>query len=334
MHDGALHNGDEVEVRSAAEILQTLDEHGALDSMPFMPEMVAYCGKRFTVDRRAEKVCDTIGSTLQSRRLPDAVFLNDFRCDGAAHGGCQAECRFFWKDAWLRRVSPGDPPRDTDGDGAAVQALLERVQANTRRPSDDGTVRYRCQATEVTAATTPLSTYDPRPYIRELTSSNVSIRTFARVMGRAAVWQPAHHFKKLPWPKGPHARSPKAEPLDLQPGEWVRVKSAEEIEATLTTSGANRGLHFDIEMLPFCGQTMQVASRVHRIIDERNGEMLEFGSDCIKLENAMCSGERSTGRWFCARQIYPYWRECWLERVDAPAGAERTDSVDASYSQL
>ena len=89
--------------------------------------------------------------------------------------------------------------------------------------------------------------------------------------------------------------------LDLQPGEWVRVKSREEIEATLTTGGANRGLHFDIEMLPFCGQTMQVSSRVQRIIDERNGEMLEFGSDCIKLENAMCSGERSTGRWFCAR---------------------------------
>jgi hypothetical protein len=32
--------GDVVEVRSAAEILATLDENGALDSMPFMPEML------------------------------------------------------------------------------------------------------------------------------------------------------------------------------------------------------------------------------------------------------------------------------------------------------
>ena len=39
--------GDTVEVRSAEEILNTLDEQGALDGMPFMPEMFEYCGKRF-----------------------------------------------------------------------------------------------------------------------------------------------------------------------------------------------------------------------------------------------------------------------------------------------
>jgi hypothetical protein len=169
------------------------------------------------------------------------------------------------------------------------------------------------------AASTPLSTTDPRPYFRELTSTNVTVRTFTRVMARAAVMQPAHRFGLLRWPKGPNTRSPKYEPLGLQPGEWVRVKPREEIEQTLTVEGANRGLHFDIEMVPFCGQTMQVRGRVTQIIDERTGEMLRFGSDCIKLEGAVCSGERSTGRWFCAREIFPYWRECWLERVPAPA---------------
>ena len=67
MQAGALHKGDLVEVRSAAEILATLDEHGALDAMPFMPEMVASCGRRFTVSTRTDKVCDTIDSTLRSR---------------------------------------------------------------------------------------------------------------------------------------------------------------------------------------------------------------------------------------------------------------------------
>jgi hypothetical protein len=321
MRDGALRRGDLVEVRSAAEILPTLDEHGARDSMPFMPEMVAYCRRRFTVDRRAEKICDTINSTLQSRWLPNTVLLDELRCDGTAHGGCQAECRFFWNEVWLRKVEPHEPVRSTDDDPSAVRALLERVGANTRRASEDGKPRYRCQATEMAAASTPLSTTDPRPYIRELTSTNVSVRTFARVMARAAVMQPAHHFGVLRRPKGPNTRSPKSRPLDLQPGEWVRVKPREEIEATLTTEGSNRGLHFDIEMLPFCGQVLQVRGRVKRIVDERSGEMLEFGSDCVKLENAVCSGERSTGRWFCPREIYPYWRECWVERVDGKNGS-------------
>jgi hypothetical protein len=319
MREGALRSGDTVEVRRAAEILQTLDDKGALDSMPFMPEMVQYCGRRFRVDRRAEKVCDTINSTLRSRRLANTVFLDELRCDGAGHGGCQAECRFFWNEAWLRKVDPATPPTEHDYDVSARAALLERVEGATRRPGDDSTIRYRCQATEMVAASTPLATADPRPYLRELTSANVSIRTFTRVMSRAAVMQPAHHFGVLRWPKGPNTRSPKTEPLGLQAGEWVRVKSREEVEATLTNTGANRGLHFDIEMVPYCGQVLQVRGRVSRIIDERTGEMLEFGSDCIKLEKAVCSGERSTGRWFCAREIYPYWRECWLERLEGAA---------------
>ena len=28
--------------------------------MPFMPEMLRYAGKRFTVSRRVEKICDTV----------------------------------------------------------------------------------------------------------------------------------------------------------------------------------------------------------------------------------------------------------------------------------
>ena len=41
--------GEWVEVRSKEEILRTLDRHGQLDGMPFMPEMFAFCGKQFRV---------------------------------------------------------------------------------------------------------------------------------------------------------------------------------------------------------------------------------------------------------------------------------------------
>ena len=223
MRNDVLRRGDLVEVRSASEILGTLDDAGALDAVPFMPEMIELCGRRFVVDRRAEKVCDTVNTTLRSRHLPDTLFLGEERCDGSSHDGCQAECRLLWKEAWLRKVAPGDPttgPPDDD----AVAALRQRTESNTRRTADDGTIRYRCQATEMASASTPMSNGDPRPYLRELTSRNVSLGKFLRVMSRAAVWQPAHHFGRLPWPKGPNTKSPKSEPLDLQAGEWVRVK--------------------------------------------------------------------------------------------------------------
>ena len=101
-----LRVGDLVEVRSEKEILATLDEQGAIDGMPFMPEMLDFCGKRFRVGKRADKTCNTI-TVMESRRIYDTVHLEDVRCTGAAHGGCQAQCMIYWKEAWLRRVESG-----------------------------------------------------------------------------------------------------------------------------------------------------------------------------------------------------------------------------------
>src|SRR5881628_1235774 len=102
----SLRVGEIVEVKSKEEILATLDETGALDRLPFMPEMLAFCGKQLTVTRRADKSCDTVSATNKRlRRFENTVHLDDSRCDGSAHGGCQAECTLFWKEAWLRRAA-------------------------------------------------------------------------------------------------------------------------------------------------------------------------------------------------------------------------------------
>jgi hypothetical protein len=47
--------------------------------------------------------------------------------------------------------------------------------------------------------------------------------------------------------------------------------------------------------------------------------MVELKNECLLLDGVVCSGDHSTGRWFCPRAIYPYWREDWLERAN---GAE------------
>jgi len=78
-----LRAGDWVEVRSVEEILATLDDLGSLDGLPFMPEMLQYCGRRFQVFKSAHKTCDTI-ATYRNRRMNNAVHLEGLRCDGAA----------------------------------------------------------------------------------------------------------------------------------------------------------------------------------------------------------------------------------------------------------
>jgi hypothetical protein len=251
--------------------------------------------------------------------MVDTVFLDDLRCDGGGHGGCQAECRIYWKTAWLKPVTVGATTA-ASSDPAALGELRARVVGNATHVEPDGTLRYRCQATQALEASTELSTVDPRPYVRSATSGDVSFGHFVRVLGRAVSMEAAKKFTR-PWRpplSGATSTTPKTPLLDLQVGERVRVKTPEQIAATLTNMGKNRGLWFDIEMLKLSGQEFTVRRRVERLINELDGHMIELSSDCIMLDGGVCSGEYSVGRWFCHRAIYSYFREAWLERVNAP----------------
>lgn len=336
--------GDWVEVRSRAEILATLDEKGQLDGMPFMPEMFQFCGQRFQVHKRAHKTCDTV-YPVRSRHVEGAVHLRT-RCDGSAHGGCQAGCLIFWKEAWLRPVTGGGA--DPKGSCALVKVDEGKnegsnqsvVWRNCQVPTEAGkdSIRYVCQATQVPYFTTrTLAWWDPRQYLEDYLSGNVSLwrmicgLTYSVVyhlsqagvgLGRPVRWfYDKFHFlwRGTPFPR--HVGSiPENQPtpsgrLDLKPGEWVRVKSHQEILRTLNTASRNRGLLWDAEMVPFCGGTYRVQRTVTEIIDEKTGLMLSMKSPCIILEAVVCEGRYSYCRMFCPREIYPYFREIWLERI-------------------
>src|SRR5215467_16267464 len=102
---GKLGAGDLVEVKSPNEILQTLDNDGTLGRLPFMPEMIQYCGQRFRVSLRAVKICwYGHGSGMRRFADEDVVLLEGVRCSGINHDGCQKACNIFWREAWLRKV--------------------------------------------------------------------------------------------------------------------------------------------------------------------------------------------------------------------------------------
>lgn len=319
----SLWPGEWVRVRPFSEIAATLDENACLEGLPFMPEMLPYCGMHLQVFRRIDKFHDYFtpeGTGM--RRLRDAVALGEFRCNGEAHGGCQAGCHFMWKEAWLEPVNgPG-----VDAPPSTVRA--PQLEEFACRASPEGGARYSCQMTEMPRAATLMWWNDPRHYLRDLWSGNVQFDPFVKAVA-LALFNLVQ--KKTGGPTAPHQEVGKPQtdispPLNLQPGDIVRVKSKQEIAKTLRKS-RNRGLWFDVEMHRFCGGEFRVAKRVETIVDETSGRMLTMKYPCIVLAGVSATGEY--------RGLYPqneliYWREVWLERLSkAPDTASHAREVSA-----
>ncbi|HEX4005023.1 MAG TPA: hypothetical protein VHX60_02490 [Acidobacteriaceae bacterium] len=344
-----LRVGDWIEICGREEILSTLDHNGQLEGMPFMPEMFAFCGQRFQVYRRAHKTCDT-AYPVRGRKVHRAVHL-DTRCDGSAHGGCQASCLLFWKEAWLKPLGrkpqpPGStggfpPPQPARRSGCSDRSVWDATQVASDYHETHGP-RYVCQATQLPYATADLEWWDLRQYLEDYFSGNVSLwRLFcggayflalwlSRAgigLGRPIRWCFDHlHplWRGVPFPRRrgtvPAGERTPDGSLHLQPGELVRIKPYKEILNTLDVSNRNRGLFFDAEEVPYCGGEYRVQKRVTRILNERTGHMREMKTPSFILDSVICNSRYSECRLFCPRSIYSYWREVWLERVGTTPG--------------
>jgi len=320
---GAVRVGDVVRVRSREEILATLDANGRLDCQPFMPEMLQFAGRELPVFKIAHKTCDTI-NMAGIRRLDHTMHLVGARCDGSAHGGCQADCLLFWREEWLE--TPAGIPLRAQPRELSPVATEKTLHDDTVASVDaDGATLYRCAATELVRASSPLPSYEIGQYVADVRSGNYRLLYVIRgllillfnkfqAVSRKLPRQ-LRIADGLPYPffrgTGP---GPKAEPLRLQPGDLVEVRSKDEIMATLGSNNKNRGLIFDFEMLPYCGRRARVLKTIERIIEEHTGRMLRL-RDCVILDQVTCVGRYHR---FCPRAIQIYWREAWLRRVDEP----------------
>ena len=345
--------GEFVEVRSREEILASLDKNARLDGLPFMPEMLAWSGRRLRGYKRAHKTCDP-SHGIDGRSMQSAVHLEDARCDGSAHGGCQARCLLFWKDAWLKKIDEASVPaldstNTSEGSNDGVSGCSESdVLAGTRKRDEDDTKdspTFVCQATQIGEATQLLRWWDLRQYFEDYTSGNVRISEMIAPfiffaysllissgigLGSAFRWL-YDLFQKLtggtPYPvrigRVLSGRKTPSKNLGLQPGELVRVRGYQEILDTLDNTSRNRGMWFDAEMVPYCGKTFQVLDRMQTIVDEKTGKLLKLKNDCIVLDKAVCMACYAKYRLFCPREIYAWWREIWLERANTTDESQR-----------
>jgi hypothetical protein len=310
--------GDLVQVRSAEEIVSTLDQDGALGGIPFMPEMAALCGQQFRVAKRAHKTCEH-----GMHRIPsgDVVHLAGVRCDGSAHGGCQYQCLIFWKEAWLKRAVS-----DAVIGGASDCSPGDKL--SSLKTSDDdssGRLRYRCQATEISRFSVPLRLRETSQFLQDLRSGNVGLRELRITVASAydyICWLVYRfiHRKAL--------REKKRMPtggVHFKPDDLVRVKSRKEIFQTVDYIRTTRGLELSVDMLRFCGREFRVAEPVQRIIDVDTGYLKELKNECIVLEGVSCGGAFM----MCPHNYYHFWRADWLEMRSA---VRKEDSAPASAS--
>lgn len=302
-----IRRSDRVAVRALAEILPTLDAFGALEGLPFLPEMEKYCGRTFAVRRIVTKFVQE-GVEEGMRRIVDVVLLDGPICDGEAHEGCQRACFPLWKTAWLA-------PAETPERRGRVRDEIAQVPGGgepepSRVPRGKG-----CQVTDLTKASAPLRFWDPRRHLWDLTSGiyrfselprfvlrGLSEKTFGRMFSK---------FRR----RRVTLRSPRTlERLDLQAGDLVEVRSPEEIRLTFDGEGKIGALYFMPGMWKYCGGRFRVLGRVDRMISERTGGTVRL-ADTVILEGAVCDGKAHDG---CQRGCYAFWKESWLRRAGGP----------------
>lgn len=302
-----LRPGDLVEVKGPQEIRRTLDSDGTVEQLPFMPEMVELCGRRFVVARRVVKTCSFgTASTMLAFNTDDVVILKAPRCSGADHEGCPKECVFFWREAWLRKV-----------DDVSVQSSLDSKGTGQLRgclKTKSGPNTHFCQASELLKAAHELSRKERFvKCIDEIRAGNCTPLQMAHRIAIWLFWRIRRVFL------GAYARGTKkstpVESLNLLPGELIEVKPIESITATLDEKAHNRGLWFSPDQRRLCGQRRHVAKRIDKLIVDGTGQMRQL-RNTVYLEGSMC-GCSHVAFGGCPRDEFVYWREAWLRRLDS-----------------
>jgi hypothetical protein len=96
-------------------------------------------------------------------------------------------------------------------------------------------------------------------------------------------------------------------------GQAVRVRSREEIQATLDPWNYLKGCGFMEEMWQYCGTNQRVLKPVRKFLDERDYRVKKTRG-IVLLEGLHCEGTIDYGR--CDRNCYYFWREEWLDEIE------------------
>src|SRR5581483_8696229 len=122
--------------------------------------------------------------------------------------------------------------------------------------------------------------------------------------------------------------------MKFRAGDWVEVRSKEEILSTLDKKGRLEELPFMPQMFQYCGRRFKVYKRAHKTCDTVNQTGGRWLSNGIHLDTR-CDGQAYGG---CQAACLIFWKTAWLKPIDAsePARSQipgRPDEHDGPRQQ-
>jgi hypothetical protein len=100
----------------------------------------------------------------------------------------------------------------------------------------------------------------------------------------------------------------------LVEGNWVEVRSLDEIRSTLDANNRCKGLEFMQGMEQYCGRHLRVRKKVRAIFDERAWRMLSIRNTFL-LEDCICDGRGMHDKEGCDRCCFYFWKDSWLKKL-------------------
>jgi hypothetical protein len=114
---------------------------------------------------------------------------------------------------------------------------------------------------------------------------------------------------------------PSPEQPDIKSGQWIEVRTIEEIAATLDDGEKLGGCLFIDEMGEYCGRRYRVLKEVESFYDETKNRMCR-AKNMFLLEGVRCSGRQRLYTVDCDRSCFFFWHRDWLQGIDA-GGSDR-----------
>jgi len=109
-------------------------------------------------------------------------------------------------------------------------------------------------------------------------------------------------------------RRPLGDDMKIRAGDWVQVRDAEEILATLDSNGRLDGLPFMPQMFAYCGKSFRVLSSAYKTCDTVSGHYRGRRlPDAIHLDTR-CDGQAYGG---CQAACLIFWKTAWLKPIEA-----------------
>ena len=100
--------------------------------------------------------------------------------------------------------------------------------------------------------------------------------------------------------------------MALRAGDWVEVRTRQEILQTLDRDGRLDGMPFMPQMFSYCGQRFRVRRSAHKTCDPVYTHRSRRLLNAVHLD-LRCDGKAYGG---CQAGCLIFWKEAWLKRAD------------------